>query len=197
MRFKKTEYQTWLRTIAEVIAIIGGTAAIIKLFIADKDMSDQIKELKVLAKQSIEQTIEFRKQNEILKTQNDLAFEQIKIQEKRWEKDILPFFTLTATPFELGASSFSTKLINTGRMAKIVDVVCYNDNTYKFNIPRTLVGTNSGIELTIQQNEISKVKMHFSLYFEDLDGNKYHQSFVTNEVNGESVLTTSRPEKIK
>jgi hypothetical protein len=82
-------------------------------------------------------------------------------------------------------------------MAKIIDVIIYKDNSYKFNIPHTLVGNNASIELNIEQVETMKPKMHFTIYFEDLDGVKYYQTFITHEVKGEIILTTSRPEKIK
>lgn len=194
---KKDNIQNWIRTIAECIAIIGGIAGFIKLFSNDVDIQNQIIELKIISRQAIEQTKEFKKQSELLQLKYNLDSVTQKKQEKNWETSILPSLTLSVTSFDIRTISFSTKLITTGGTAKIIKVTPFKDNTFKLNIPYTTIANNSPIDLELEKGETNEAKLHFLIVFEDMEGNKYNQIFNTLNTNDELIITTTKPEKTK
>lgn len=194
------KYERYIRTTAEIFAIIASAIGFYHFIAVDKDLQSQIGDLKILAQESIKQTKEIQKQNDLLREHNEILSQNIEKQNLTRVQDIKPSFTLDEYQF-YGFQGLSPNLVNTGRTATIIDCIPYKDNIFNLNVPKVSVGTGARIGVSFYAENISenqtKPILHFKLIYKDLDNNKYCQIFSTKSVGEQNKIEVSSPVSIK
>ncbi len=187
----------WIQAIATAIGIPAAIVGFYNLFKKDKNRQAEITSLASLASSQA--------------TMIEKISEQIEIDKRRHLQSILPFFN-DIKPLVHNDSTFRLELTNTGDRCKFKGF----EWDYSLNVE---IDSISGIHIFVERNESVFIKGHaidninfyqhglFSiwLWFEDLEGNQYHQKvtkgvfrfYINKPVLFQGSITTSIQKTIR
>ena len=168
---KKPKITDWIQAIAAAISIPAAIVALFAFFQKDKELQQQINNLDIVAKQSIEQT-------DILKDELDFLRKQQEITESNRNSDILPIFSIEFK--RIHGTTIQAEMINDGETAEILEIKELESNDYKIVKQFDYIGANKRRKIYFHLkngNDISNSILAFKIKYKDIDGNIHIKRF--------------------